>query len=67
MLKILVARAHSEIADEPGRVVLAGDRFIVAAGEGAVEPLSVQPEAKREMLAPEFLRGHHVGEGAILG
>jgi methionyl-tRNA formyltransferase len=67
MLKIFVARAHPETADEPGRVVLASDRFIVAAGEGAVEPLSVQPEAKREMLMAEFLRGHHVGEGAILG
>lgn len=67
MLKTLVARAHPEDVGEPGQVVVAGDRFVVAAGEGSVELLGVQPEGRREMLAEEFLRGHHIVEGTTLG
>ncbi len=67
MLKVLVAKAMPEGGGEPGQVVVAEGRFVVAAGEGNVELLRVQPEGKREMEAAEFLRGHHFAAGTILG
>jgi len=46
---------------EPGAVLKAdGDELIVAAGEGAVRLLIVQPPSKKPMGAADFLRGHHV-------
>jgi methionyl-tRNA formyltransferase len=41
-----------------------GDRFVVAAGAGAVRLLRVQPEGKRPLSAREFLAGHRVPAGA---
>jgi methionyl-tRNA formyltransferase len=44
---------------EPGLIVEGqGDRFVVAAGEGAVRLLRVQLEGKKPLSAEEFLRGH---------
>ena len=44
----------------PGQILDAtGDRFIVAAGKGAVRLLTVQLVGKRTSPAAEFLRGHH--------
>jgi methionyl-tRNA formyltransferase len=51
----------------PGTVVEAGPRLIVAAGEGAVEILDLQPSGKRVMGASEFLRGYPIPLGAVLG
>ena len=52
----------------PGRVLEAqADRLVVAAGEGAVRLLMVQLEGKKAMGAAEFLRGHHVFPGDMMG
>jgi len=67
MLKLYLAKALPESAGDPGQVISAKDRLVVAAGEGSVELLTVQPEGKRRMQAEEFLRGHHISEGTILG
>ena len=52
----------------PGTIVEAvGHRLVVAAGEGAVAPLSIQPAGKRAMSVEEFLRGHRIQSGDRLG
>lgn len=67
MLKLFAVRALPEGAGPPGRVLTAKDKPVVAAGDGAVELLDVQPEGKRRMPAEEFLHGHLIAEGTILG
>jgi methionyl-tRNA formyltransferase len=48
----------------PGTVLLAeSGRLIVAAGEGAVLLVSIQPPGKKPMPAADFLRGHRVMAG----
>jgi methionyl-tRNA formyltransferase len=52
----------------PGTVLeAAGDRLVIAAGEGAVAPSAVQPAGKRLMPIAEFLRGHRVEPGHRFG
>jgi methionyl-tRNA formyltransferase len=52
----------------PGTVLTAqGDRFVIAAGHGTVQLLTVKPEGKRAMAAREFLAGHPVPPSAVLG
>jgi methionyl-tRNA formyltransferase len=53
-------------AGAPGTVLEAGERFVVAAGEGALELLRVAPAGKREMTGPEYLRGARLEVGAVL-
>jgi methionyl-tRNA formyltransferase len=49
----------------PGTVCeTSGDRFTVAAGDGMVRILEIQPEGRRPMHAREFLAGHPVRPGA---
>ncbi len=67
MLKILLANELPEGGGEPGRVVRATEKFVVAAGKGSVELLAVQLEGKKRMQAEEFLRGHHLRQGTLLG
>jgi len=67
MLKLLTVKAILERAGSPGQVLITKDRLVVAAGDGSVELLDVQPEGKRQMPAEEFLRGHPIAEGTILG
>jgi len=43
----------------PGTVAVLGKRMFVAAGEGAVEVLSLQPSGKKQMEASAFLLGYH--------
>ncbi len=43
------------------------DRLAVAASEGAVELLTVQPPGKKPMPVAEFLRGHRVQPGDRFG
>jgi methionyl-tRNA formyltransferase len=48
----------------PGNVLEAhGDRLVVAAGEGAVQILTIQREGKKAGPVAEFLRGNHVATG----
>ena len=49
----------------PGTVLEAsGDRFIVAAGHGAVRILELRPEGRRTMTGRDFLAGHPIAVGA---
>jgi methionyl-tRNA formyltransferase len=48
----------------PGTILeAAGDRLIVAAGDGALRLTDIQSEGKRPMAARDFLAGHHLGAG----
>jgi methionyl-tRNA formyltransferase len=51
----------------PGTILDAGQRLLVATGQGALELLSVQPAGKRVMTAGEFLRGYQLAAGTKLG
>lgn len=52
----------------PGTVLAAGpDGFVVAAGAGAVNVLEVQPASGRRMRAADYLRGHPLAPGTLLG
>jgi methionyl-tRNA formyltransferase len=52
----------------PGTVLEAeGARLVVLAGEGAVELLDVQPASGRRMPAADYLRGHPLRPGTVLG
>jgi len=49
---------------DPGTVLeAAGDRLVVAAGEGAVRLHQLQAEGKRAMTPREFLAGHRLVRG----
>jgi methionyl-tRNA formyltransferase len=74
-LKIWRAAAAARPAGAPagaaaGTILAASlhEGLIVACGAGeAVALLSVQPEGKKPMPAPEYLRGHAVAAGGLLG
>ena len=52
----------------PGVVLEATDnRLVIAAGQGAVMPTSIQPAGKRLLPIEEFLRGYHVQPGERVG
>jgi methionyl-tRNA formyltransferase len=67
--RIIVHKTRvAEGRGRPGEVIDAeGDRLIVAAGEGAVQLLVVQLAGKKPVGAAEFLRGHRIQPGDILG
>jgi methionyl-tRNA formyltransferase len=58
---------ESALAAEPGAILEAGPRLLVAADDGAIEVLELQPAGKRGMSAAEFLRGNRVGVGDRFG
>jgi methionyl-tRNA formyltransferase len=65
-LKILQSRVEPG-AGVPARVLeLSGDGPLVAAGEGAVRLLRVQPEGKKPMLGADYARGHALRPGDML-
>jgi methionyl-tRNA formyltransferase len=67
-LSIVSAKPVPAIDYSPGMMVLAGDKLLVACGEGsALELMEVQPEGKRKMLASEFIRGYRPESGEKLG
>ncbi len=52
----------------PGEVIeAAGDRLVVAAGEGAVRLLIIQLPGKKPASAAEVLRGHRIQPGDLMG
>jgi methionyl-tRNA formyltransferase len=51
---------------EPGTIVEAGPRLVIAAGANSVELLAVQPSGKRVMTAGELLRGYPLAIGERL-
>ena len=68
-LKIWRAAALAEGGREaPGTVVRAGDEgLVVATGAGRLLILEVQPSSGRRMTAAEYLRGHPIAPGTVLG
>lgn len=54
---------EGEEAAEPGTVLEAEDRLVVAAGRGAVELLEVQQEGRKRLSAGVFLRGYELRHG----
>ncbi|MEN6459426.1 MAG: methionyl-tRNA formyltransferase [Thermoguttaceae bacterium] len=72
-VRLILSRAASDRVRTaetcpPGTVLeAAGDRLVIATGDGVLLPLSIQPAGKREMSVAEFLRGHHVRVGDRFG
>jgi methionyl-tRNA formyltransferase len=53
---------------EPGNVVMCdGKQLIVAAGDGGLSILAIQPAGKKVMPIDQFLRGYHLRVGDRLG
>jgi methionyl-tRNA formyltransferase len=53
---------------EAGTIVKAsGDELVVAAGDGFIQLLTVQPEGRRALTAREFLAGHAIRVGSRFG
>jgi methionyl-tRNA formyltransferase len=69
--RLLITRARAlvkETQSPPGSIVSAGtEGFQVACGSGTLDILAVKPEGKREMTVGEFLSGHKIEAGEILG
>ena len=66
-LRLVIDRvAAVDGAGAPGEVLEAAERLVVAAGEGALEVVDVQPAGKRRMAAGEWLRGAKLAPGATL-
>jgi methionyl-tRNA formyltransferase len=73
-MRLIVCRAAARPftageSGQPGELLPAGDgkRLRVAAADGLVEILELQPAGKRRMTAEEFLRGRQPGPGDRLG
>jgi methionyl-tRNA formyltransferase len=67
-LKIHGALPVARCAGQPGEVLAATSRgLLVAAGKGGVLLRDVQLEGKRRLRAADFLRGHPIAPGTMLG
>ena len=65
---IVLKTAVESGSGEPGRAIVAGDgSLVIAAGSASIRLLSIQPEGKKPMAIPEFLRGHPVAVGDRFG
>lgn len=62
LLKVYRARIATGVGD-PGTVLQADERLVIACGEGAIELIEVQQEGRRPMRADEFLRGYPLRAG----
>lgn len=68
-LKIIEAVAEETPAgvSVPATVISTESGLVVSSGKGALRILRLQPEGKRVMTWDEFLRGHSLPVGTILG
>jgi methionyl-tRNA formyltransferase len=68
-LKIWRAAAHPSGGPGAPGTVLQADRngLVVAAGTGAVQVLDLQPASGRRMTVADYLRGHPLTPGTVLG
>lgn len=67
-LKVFSCIQHRREGGVPGSVLAADHRgLLVAAGEGGVLLRDIQLEGGRRMAAREFLRGHPLAPGTMLG
>lgn len=65
-LKVYAARL-AEGSGAPGQVLESRGRLVVACGQGAVELLELQAQGKKRMAAADYLRGHPLAPGTVLG
>ena len=66
VLELYSARL-SEGSGAPGQVLESRGRLVVACGQGAVELLELQAQGKKRMAAADYLRGHPLAPGTVLG
>ena len=68
-LKIFAASVgEGRTGAEPGEVISAGKNGLeIAAGSGSVIITELQPVGKKRMAAADYLRGHAISEGTVLG
>ena len=67
-LKVHAAQVADAVAsDPPGTVRLVDSRLLVSCGAGLLELTEVQMEGKKRMAARDFLHGHAIREGLVLG
>jgi methionyl-tRNA formyltransferase len=67
VLKVHRAEAREGAGLAPGEARPDEAGLVVGGGEGALRLLEVQLEGKRRMLAADFLKGHPVAAGTVLG
>jgi methionyl-tRNA formyltransferase len=65
-LTIWRARTVDTVAGPPGALVAHGQEMVIATGAGALLPLTVQPENRREQSWSDYLRGARLEPGARL-
>ncbi len=68
--RLVIWRARAVLRDgsgaAPGMLIAGPDTLYIAAGDGAVEPIEVQPENRRVLAWPEYLRGARLRAGERL-
>ena len=62
-----VAQPGAAVPHNPGTVLEAAKRIVVAAGEGALELVEIQAEGRKRLAAADFLNGFPLRPGAVLG
>ena len=67
--KIWEAKAVEETSDkEPGTILnVTKDTFAVSTGQGILQVSTIQMEGKKRMTVRDFLLGHAIKTGSILG
>lgn len=65
--QVLKPYGHGKRPGQVARVDRKGGIIHVATGEGVLALIELQPEGKRRMTAEEFLQGHLLQPGTILG
>ena len=66
-LTVWRARAVDAPPGPPGTLVQHGEDLVVATGEGALLPMTVQPENRRAQSWADYLRGARLAPGASFG
>ncbi|HNX91108.1 MAG TPA: methionyl-tRNA formyltransferase [Candidatus Omnitrophota bacterium] len=66
-LRVIEARVTASQENVPPGTVISEEEFIVKAGENAIILDTVQLEGKKTMSKWEFLRGHKLNKGVVLG
>ena len=69
-MKVLAVQKYKGMdSSEPGTVIKADAKsgFFVACGDGAIELITIQLPGQRQMTARDYLKGHALQTGTILG
>jgi len=68
-IKLFFTRViEDEYAGQPGEIVAIGDKgIIIKTGKGCLEVLEMQKEGKNKISSLDFVRGHRIKPGVVLG